>query len=54
MFTGIVEECGEVLSIEHLADAARVSIKGPQVSADASLGDSIAVNGVCLTVTDRC
>ena len=52
MFTGIVEECGEVLSIEHLTDAARVSINGPQVSADASLGDSIAVNGVCLTVTD--
>lgn len=52
MFTGIVEECGEVLRIDHLPDAARISIKGPQVSADARLGDSIAVNGVCLTVTN--
>ncbi len=52
MFTGIVEECGEVLSVEHLADAARVSIRGPLVSVDANKGDSIAVNGVCLTVTD--
>ena len=48
MFTGIVEELGEV----HLADAAVLSVRGPLVAADARPGDSIAVNGVCLTVVD--
>jgi riboflavin synthase len=52
MFTGIVEECGQVLSVEHLEDAARIVISGPMVTQDARLGDSIAVNGVCLTVTE--
>lgn len=52
MFTGIVEECGEVVDVEHLGGAARVSIRGPLVTADAKHGDSIAVNGVCLTVTE--
>lgn len=52
MFTGIVEECGEVVDVEHLGEAARVSIRGPLVTADAKHGDSIAVNGVCLTVTE--
>src|SRR5579859_1191604 len=49
MFTGIVAELGEVASIEHRGDAARLTIRG---STDGvSPGDSIAVNGVCLTVT---
>ena len=49
MFTGIVAELGEVVSIERRGDAARLAIRG---STDGvSLGDSIAVNGVCLTVT---
>jgi len=52
MFTGIVEELGEVIAVELLADAARLTVRGPGVTADARHGDSIAVNGVCLTVTD--
>lgn len=50
MFTGIIEELGQVAAMEHLADAARIRVRGPVVTADAALGDSIAVNGVCLTV----
>lgn len=52
MFTGIVEELGEVVGKEDLADAARFVIRGPLVTTDAGHGDSIAVNGVCLTVVD--
>ncbi|WP_326821419.1 riboflavin synthase [Streptosporangium sp. NBC_01756] len=52
MFTGIVEELGEVTAIEPLRDAARMSIRGGVVTADAGHGDSIAVNGVCLTVVE--
>ncbi|HSA39611.1 riboflavin synthase [Mycolicibacterium fallax] len=52
MFTGIVEELGEVVGKEDLADAARFVIRGPVVTADAGHGDSIAVNGVCLTVVE--
>ena len=51
MFTGIVEELGEVVSVEHLDGTARITVRGPQVTADARHGDSIAVNGTCLTVT---
>ena len=51
MFTGIVEELGEVVALEEFADAARLTVRGPLVTAGASAGDSIAVNGVCLTVT---
>lgn len=50
VFTGIVEELGEVVGKEDLTDAARFVIHGPVVTADAGHGDSIAVNGVCLTV----
>lgn len=53
MFTGIVEERGRIVDVVHLPDeAARVRIRGPRVTADARLGDSIAVNGVCLTVSN--
>lgn len=52
MFTGIVEELGEVTGRDSLADAARLVIRGPVVTADAGHGDSIAVNGVCLTVVE--
>ncbi|MCC8247265.1 riboflavin synthase [Saccharothrix luteola] len=52
MFTGIVEELGEVVAVADLPDAARVTIAGPLVTSDAKHGDSIAVNGVCLTVVD--
>lgn len=50
MFTGIVEELGHVASVTDLGDAARIVIAGPLVTSDAAPGESIAVNGVCLTV----
>lgn len=50
MFTGIVEEMGTIESIERLTDAIRMTISGPLVCSDAKPGDSIAVNGCCLTV----
>jgi riboflavin synthase len=49
MFTGIVEELGEVVAVEDLGTAARMTMRGATVVADAAPGDSIAVNGVCLT-----
>ena len=52
MFTGIVEELGEVVALEELGDSARLTVRGPLVTAGATKGDSIAINGVCLTVTD--
>jgi riboflavin synthase len=52
VFTGIVEELGELVGREERPDAARFVIRGPLVSSDARPGDSIAVNGVCLTVVD--
>ncbi|MBM7369106.1 riboflavin synthase [Gordonia hydrophobica] len=52
MFTGIVEERGEITARDDLTEAARFRIRGPLVTSDASFGDSIAVNGVCLTVTE--
>ena len=50
MFTGIVEELGTVEAIEDQGDAVRLSVRGPLVVSDAGAGDSIAVNGCCLTV----
>jgi riboflavin synthase len=52
MFTGIVEELGTVAGLVDLGDAARIRVRGALVTADAAPGDSIAVNGVCLTVVD--
>ncbi|MEV6814883.1 riboflavin synthase [Micromonospora sp. NPDC051296] len=53
MFTGIVEELGEVVGVTPTAqDSALVAVRGPLVTSDARHGDSIAVNGVCLTVVD--
>src|SRR5262245_22426357 len=51
MFTGIVEELGRVVGVHRARDSARIEISGPLVTSDAQIGDSIAVNGVCLTVT---
>jgi len=51
VFTGIVEELGEVVGIDMTGDSAKIKIRGPLVTADAARGDSIAINGVCLTVT---
>ncbi|MFI7701021.1 riboflavin synthase [Nonomuraea sp. NPDC049480] len=50
MFTGIIEEKGEVVAIEQAGGGALLSVRGPVVTSDAGHGDSIAVNGVCLTV----
>ena len=52
MFTGIVEEVGTLLVREDRSDAARLLIRARKVLEDVALGDSISVNGVCLTVTD--
>jgi riboflavin synthase len=53
MFTGIIEELGEVVSWEPSADAARLTVRGPIAVSDAGHGDSISVSGVCLTVVDQ-
>jgi riboflavin synthase len=53
MFTGIVEELGTVESLETQSDAVRLTVRAVTVLADAGLGDSISVNGCCLTVAER-
>jgi riboflavin synthase len=53
MFTGIVEELGAVVAIEDQGDAVRLTVEGPLVTTDVRLGDSVAVNGCCLTVAVR-
>ena len=52
MFTGIVEEIGEVIVVREDADVVLFTVRGRTVTTDARHGDSIAVNGVCLTVVD--
>lgn len=52
MFSGLVETTGEVVEVADVGDAVRMRIAGDIVTSDAQLGDSIAVNGVCLTVAD--
>lgn len=51
MFTGIVEEKGKIAGIDRKGNSMRMVIDGPKVSSDVAIGDSISVNGVCLTVT---
>ena len=53
MFTGIIEELGEVTAWTKSDDAARITIKAPIAVSDAKHGDSISVGGVCLTVVDQ-
>ncbi|HEU4512902.1 MAG TPA: riboflavin synthase [Nocardioidaceae bacterium] len=53
MFTGIVEELGTVDGLVDQGDAVRLTVRGPHVTVDAGLGDSISVNGCCLTVAER-
>lgn len=53
MFTGIVEELGAVVAVDDQGDAVRLTVEGPLVTTDVKLGDSVAVNGCCLTVTVR-
>ena len=52
MFTGIIEELGTVAALDRVADGARLVVSAQLVTADTSNGDSIAVNGVCLTAVD--
>lgn len=52
MFTGIVEAVGKVMSIERGRDAVRLTVSGGKVAEDVAIGDSVALNGVCLTVVD--
>jgi riboflavin synthase len=51
MFTGIVEDLGEIEAVEHLGDFARIHLRGTTATDGARPGDSVCVNGVCLTVT---
>lgn len=52
MFTGIIEEVGTVQTVQHSGNSSFIKIKAEKVLTDVQLGDSIAVNGVCLTVTE--
>ncbi len=52
MFTGIIEELGSVVAIEDQPDAKRITFSGPIVTSDVHRGDSIAVNGACLTAVE--
>lgn len=53
MFTGLIEEIGTVEELVPLSDAVRIAVRAPKVTQDAAAGDSIAVDGVCLTVVDN-
>ncbi|HEV7955640.1 MAG TPA: riboflavin synthase [Marisediminicola sp.] len=53
MFTGIIEELGEVIAWHMSGDAARLTVRGPIAVSDAKRGASISVSGVCLTVVDQ-
>jgi riboflavin synthase len=53
MFTGIIEEIGEVIAWQPADGAARVTVRAPLAVSDAGHGDSISVAGVCLTVVDQ-
>ena len=53
MFTGIVEELGRIEAIADLGDSIRLTVRAPLVVSDAGHGDSICVNGCCLTVSDQ-
>lgn len=53
MFTGIVEEIGEITAVEPSGEGVRLTVHAPKAVSDAAHGDSISVSGVCLTVVDR-
>ncbi|HMT06491.1 MAG TPA: riboflavin synthase [Pyrinomonadaceae bacterium] len=52
MFTGLIEELGTVASVEKLAEGSRIIVSADVVTGDMANGDSVAVNGVCLTALD--
>lgn len=53
MFTGIIEERGEIIAVEPSGDGVRMTVRAPLAVSDAHHGDSISVSGVCLTVVDQ-
>lgn len=53
MFTGIIEELGEVVDWQASGDSARLTVRAPLAVSDAAHGDSISVSGVCLTVVEQ-
>ncbi|RME64306.1 MAG: riboflavin synthase, partial [Nitrospirae bacterium] len=52
MFTGLVRELGSVVSLRATPEGAVLKIKAPEISKGSAIGDSVSVNGVCLTVTE--
>lgn len=52
MFTGIITELGEIASLDRKGEGAQVTVRAPQTTGDAAVGDSISVNGICLTVVE--
>jgi riboflavin synthase alpha subunit len=52
MFTGIVRELGRIVSVDGTVDGVRIVVEAPETAGDANVGDSVSINGVCLTVTD--
>jgi riboflavin synthase len=52
MFTGIIRELGRIAAIDATSDGARIVVEAPATAGDAKAGDSVALNGVCLTVTE--
>lgn len=52
MFTGLIEEIGEIVAVEPVGESLRLTVRGPVVTSDAAHGDSIQVSGVCLTVVE--
>ncbi len=53
MFTGIIREVGRIASIDAGPDGARLRLDAPETAGASALGDSVAINGLCLTVVDR-
>tara|TARA_R110002020_G_scaffold475905_3_gene714117 strand:- start:37724 stop:38347 length:624 start_codon:yes stop_codon:yes gene_type:complete len=53
VFTGIIEELGDVVELAATDDGARLTVRAPQAVSDAAHGDSISVSGVCLTVVEQ-
>lgn len=52
MFTGLIMEMGEIVSLQNRKNGGRLSLTAPAMSKDAGIGDSISINGTCLTVVD--
>jgi riboflavin synthase len=50
MFTGLIEEVGSVAAVRHAGDASRLTVSAPRIGPTCAIGDSVSVNGICLTV----